>query len=183
MPLEEALFLDALMLVASGILIFLTYNAARRLAKSHKPISLNVLMGLRLVTWGEIVVLTYALIDIPWNFVVTQFPSISVIDILKYVIVYAIIVTIIILPVLNTILGVPVSEIDRRRKMLLVRREDFLQEMRIITTKYLKKEISEQVFRDLGRDIQGKLASIEAKLERLRMQAIGHEAVKLHGHV
>jgi uncharacterized protein (DUF486 family) len=180
MLLEEALMLDALMLVVSGILIFLTYNAASRLAKSPKPISLNVLAGLRIVTWGEIVVLTYALIDIPWNFILQSIPGVSMLDILKYVIVYAIIVTIIVLPIINALLGVPLTELEKRRRALLAKREELMQEMRIITTKYLKQDISETTFRDISREIQGKLASIEAKLERMRMQTVGHEAVNMH---
>jgi membrane-associated HD superfamily phosphohydrolase len=170
MSLSEALFIDAGLLATATMLMYFAYNSGVRLARQSRAASPRFLLALRIVTLGVIIVLVYTVVDIPWNFISFYVPGILGVDALKYVFVYAIISSIIVFPAVNIILKAPLGERERERSALLSERDDLLQQLKIATSKYLKKEIGEDVFKEIGKDIQGKIIAVESKLEKLRIE-------------
>jgi len=167
MALNESLIIDAILLLVSIIFVYLTYNASVRLTK-QKDIARAWIVALRTVTLGECIAIIYAIVDIPWTIILIFFPQFWAFDVLKYLIIYAILTTIIVAPAINQILKVPFAQREREKTLLGEQRDDLLQEMKIITSKFLRKQISERVFVEVTKDLEGKIVSVEAKLEKLR---------------
>ncbi len=165
---SESLVIDAVLLLAAIIFIYLTYNASVRLTR-QKVVSREWVFALRTVTLGECIVLIYAIVDIPWTIIILYFPDLVGFGVFKYLFIYAILSTIIVVPAVNQILRVPFAQRERERNLLLEERNDLLQELKIVTSKFLKKEISEKVFSDISKDLEAKIVTVEAKLEKLRL--------------
>jgi hypothetical protein len=165
--LNETLLLDALILLVSIIFIYLTYNASVRLAK-RKDVSGTWFVILRLVTLGECVGLLYTMVDIPWTVIMMLFPQFAAFNILKFLIIYGIVSTIIVAPAIAQILRVPFAEKDREKDVILEERDDLLQEMKIVTSRFLRKEISERVFLEVSRELEEKIVSLDAKIEKIK---------------
>jgi len=167
MPLSESLVIDAVLLLVSIIFVYLTYNASVRLTKT-KDVARVWVVALRAVTLGECIAIIYAIVDIPWSIILMFFPQFLMFDVLKYLIIYAILTTIIVAPAINQILKVPFAQRERERSLLTERRDDLLQEMKILTSKFLRKQISERVFVEVTKELEGKIVSVEAKMEKLK---------------
>ncbi|MCX6767279.1 MAG: hypothetical protein NTY90_00915 [Candidatus Micrarchaeota archaeon] len=165
---SEALATDAFLLLAAIVLIYLMYNASVKLAK-QKNIPSTWLFALRTVTLGECIILIYAIVDIPWTVITLYFPDLVFLSVFKYLFIYVILSAVIVAPAVNQILRVPFAQRERDKNLLYDSRSDLLQELKIVTSKFLKKQMPEKVFVDISSDLEIKIASIEAKLEKLRI--------------
>lgn len=165
--LLETVLIDALLLLSVIICIYLTYNASVRL--SLLKAKRWMIAGLRVATVAEVIILVYALVDIPWTIGRMYYPQLNNLLVLEFLFIYVIVTAMIAIPAVGALLRVSLDRREATLKKLTAEREELLKQVQLATAKYLRKQISEIVFTKVSTDLQSRLLAVEAKLEKLRV--------------
>lgn len=166
---QELVFVDTLLLLAVIIAIYLTYNASARLVM--RKASRWWIVAFRASTIAEIIMLVFVVVDIPWTVAQLFFPQLENLFVLEYLLIYAIVTTMVVFPAINVLLRVSLTKREAERQQLMTDREDLLKQMQLVTAKYLRKELGEAVFIKLNTDLQARIITLESRLERIRIEA------------
>lgn len=176
--IEETIFIDVLLLLATIIIIYLTYNASQRL--TQKGAKREWIVAFRMLTIAEIIILVYTVVDIPWLVGQLYFVELERIAVLKYILIYIIVTMMVVIPAINLLLRTSLTQREVARRQLMQEREDVLKQIQLATSKYLRKELGEAVFIKLSTQLHARVISIEAKLERMRIAADSIHSVFNH---
>jgi hypothetical protein len=165
----QSIVVDILLLFAVIISIFLTYNASIRL--TQREAKRWWVVALRAVIIGEVIVLIYTIVDIPWTIGRLYYPELGQFQVLEYLFIYAIVTTMVVFPAINLLLRISLTKREIERQELMSEREDLLKQIQVATNKFLHKQMSEAVFLKVTTDLHARVVQVESRLEKLRIEA------------